>query len=121
MPSAPVELRVGGQTYRVVASAEEGAVRRYAQVVNEKLAELLGPGRPSAPQSMLLVAISLVHELELERERRRVGERRSRELLRRVLERIDQALESVDEDGQPLPPAPFAGRSTAAQPPAPER
>lgn len=99
MSRAPVELRVGGQTYRVVASAEESEVRRLAEVVEGRLREIAGPGRSVAPQTLLLAAISLAHDLEEERERRLGVERRSREMLKTVLERIDAALES----SAPLP------------------
>src|SRR5687768_5480560 len=37
MGAAPVELRVGGQTYRVVASAEEAELRRLADMVDARL------------------------------------------------------------------------------------
>lgn len=95
MSRSPVELRVGGQTYRVVASAEESEVRRLAEVVEARLREIAGPGRSVAPQTLLLAAISLAHELEEERARRVAVEQRSREMLRSVLERIDAALEST--------------------------
>ncbi len=97
MQRAPVELKVGGQTYRVVASAEEDELRRLANVVDERLRELTGPNRPIAPQAMLLAAIALAHDLEQERARRREVEARSRDMLRSLLARIDAALESAAE------------------------
>ena len=97
MSRAPVELRVGGQTYRVVASASEADLRRFADAVDGRLRELTGPGRPVAPQALLLAAISLAHDLEEERARRVAVEQRSREMLRAVLKRIDDALEAVPE------------------------
>jgi len=111
MSRSPVELRVGGQTYRVVASAEETELRRLADVVDGRLRELAGPGRAIAPQTLLLAAISLAHELEEERTRRLSVEQRSREMLSNVLERIDAALEATQPaaaepsgDGQPANP-----------------
>jgi cell division protein ZapA len=89
---APVELRVGGQTYRVVASAEEQELLRLAQIVDAKLRDLTPPGRAISSQAMLLAALSLAHELEEERARRRDVERRSKEMLKHVLTRIDEAL-----------------------------
>lgn len=94
MPKAPVELRVGGQTYRVVASAEEAELRRLADVVDERLRALAGPGRGVSPQTLLLAAISLAHDLESERGRRTRVEQRSREMLGRLVQRIDAALEA---------------------------
>jgi cell division protein ZapA len=92
----PVELRVGGKTYRVVASAEEASLQRLAGIVDERLRDVAGPGNALAPQSLLLVAISLAHDLEEERQRRAHVEARSRDTLRNVLARIDQALETAD-------------------------
>jgi cell division protein ZapA len=98
MNRASVELKVGGQTYRVVTSAEEDELRRLASVVDERLRELTAPGRQVAPQTMLLAAIALAHDLEAERARRREVEARSREMLQTLLARIDAALESAGED-----------------------
>lgn len=97
MSRSPVELRVGGQTYRVVASAGEDELKRLAEQVDVRLRELAGPGRSIAPQSLLLAAISLAHDLEEERARREAVETRSREMLRAVLQRIDDALETLPE------------------------
>ncbi|HEY2408970.1 MAG TPA: cell division protein ZapA [Polyangiaceae bacterium] len=104
MPQAPVELRVGGQTYRVVASAEEADLRRLANVVDERLRALTGPGRSVSAQSLLLAAISLAHDLEGERASRANVERRSREMLTTLVARIDAALEadSVGDAAAPV-------------------
>jgi cell division protein ZapA len=103
MSRAPVELRVGGQTYRVVASAEEAELRRLADVVDSRLKELAGPGRAIAPQGLLLAAISLAHDVEEERTKRVAIERRSREMLTTLLTRIDTALEQSEETPAPEP------------------
>ncbi len=96
MGAAPVELRVGGQTYRVLASAEEGELRRLADMVVARLRDLDTPGRQIHPQALLLAAIALAHDLEEERERRVRVEQRSREMLSTLLARIDAVLESTD-------------------------
>jgi cell division protein ZapA len=93
MPKGPVELRVGGQTYRVVATAEEADLHRLADVVDERLRSLTAPGRAVSPQSLLLAALSLAHDLEDERNRRIRSEQRAREMLSGLLARIDAALE----------------------------
>ena len=97
MSGAPVELRVAGQTYRVVASAAEGELQRLASVVDERLRGMTAPGRQVSPQTLVLVAISLAHDLEEERAKRRRVEARSKEMLSQLLERIDTALDASVE------------------------
>lgn len=107
MSRAPVELRVGGQSYRVIASAEEAELLRLAGVVDARMRELAGPGRAVAPQSLLLVAISLAHDLERERRRREVAEEKSKEMLREVVSRIDALLDELPtEEAGPAQSAP---------------
>jgi len=96
-----VQLHVGGQSYRVVSSASEAELQRLAEAVNAKIAEVVPEGKSVPPQAMLLAAMSLAHELETERGRRVTLERRSRDMLRRVLVRIDDAL---DTDPSPREP-----------------
>lgn len=91
MEGRPVQLRVAGQSYRVVSSASEEDLQRLADTVTAKVAEL-SPKNKTAPQAVLLAAISLAHDLEEERARRLSIERRARDMLRRVLVRIDEAL-----------------------------
>ena len=103
MAGTPVDLKVGGQTYRVVASAEETELKRLADLVDARLRSMSAPGRPISPQSLLLAAISLAHDLEEEKRKRLQLEVRSKEMLRSVLARIDAAIEASDEkgDGEP--------------------
>ena len=96
MSGSPVDLRVGGQTYRVVASAQAEELRRLAAIVDSRLRAHTPPGRQISPQSLLLAAMSLAHELEEERERRERVEKRSREMLSSVLTRIDAAIGASD-------------------------
>ncbi len=105
MPKGPVELRVGGQTYRVLATAEEADLHRLADVVDDRLRKLTAPGRSVSPQSLLLAALSLAHDLEDERNRRIRSEQRAREMLSGLLSRIDAALEadSVELAAKPTP------------------
>jgi cell division protein ZapA len=110
MAGSPVELKVGGQTYRVVASAEEAELKRLADLVDARLRSMSPPGRPISPQSLLLAAISLAHDLEEEKRKRAQLEARSKEMLRSVLSRIDAALEASEEkadaDAGSEPPPP---------------
>lgn len=92
----PVELRVGGQTYRVLASADESELRRLAHIVDDRLRSLTAPGRQVSPQMLVLAAIALAHDLEEERARRQKLEARSREMLESLLARVDAALEADD-------------------------
>lgn len=97
MERRTVQLRLAGQTYRVVTTASDGELEHLLSVVEEKLSEVTPPGRMPSPNAMLLVALSLVHELEEERDRAQAIEGRARDLLKRMLERIDAAL-IEDED-----------------------
>jgi cell division protein ZapA len=97
MEGRPVSLRIAGQSYKVVSSASEDELRRLAETVNAKVEELTPPGAQSTGQAVLLAAMALAHELELERARRISIERRTRDMLRRVLGRIDDALGSASE------------------------
>src|SRR6185437_15303198 len=69
MSGRTVQLRVGGQTYRVVTSASDEELRRLAAVVDQKLETVVSPGRAVTPQAMLLAAMALAHDLEEERSR----------------------------------------------------
>jgi cell division protein ZapA len=97
-----VEVNVGGQLYRLVASAGEQTLQRYAGVVNERLRQLTGTDRPNHPQAMLLVAMALAHDLEEERARSAALREQAEGLLRGLLERVNAALDGVDENGDPL-------------------
>ena len=88
-----VQLKVGGQTYRVVTTADENELARLAQTVDARMSAVTPKGKTITPQAMLLAALSLAHELEEERDRRSHLERRTRDLLRRVLVRIDGTLD----------------------------
>ena len=103
-----VQLRVGGQTYRVVTSASEDELRRLAAIVDEKLAAVVPPGRAVTPQAMLLAAMALAHEVEEERSRADEERARStaiaeraRGAFSRMLERVDAAL--APDAGEPSP------------------
>jgi cell division protein ZapA len=101
-----VEVNVGGQLYRLVGSSGEQGLQRYAGVVNDRLRELTGTDRTSHPQAMLLVAMALAHDLEEERARRLSELSAAEERLRQLLLRVNDALDGVDENGEPLAGAP---------------
>jgi cell division protein ZapA len=92
MPGRTVQLRVGGQTYRVVTTASEEELLRLAAAVDQKLAAVVPPGRAITPQAMLLAAMALAHDLEEERARAAAITSRTRVAYGRMLERVDAAL-----------------------------
>jgi cell division protein ZapA len=96
MPRATIELRIAGKAYRVMSSAPEAEVRRLGGVVAATLARV--SPKAGGPDEMLLAALSLAHELEAERERRAEIERRTRDLLRRAVMRIDDALDGDEAE-----------------------
>jgi cell division protein ZapA len=96
MERRTVQLHVAGQSYKVVTTAADDELSRLAAVVESKVTELVPRGRPVQPQAVLLAALALAHDLEEERLRREALERRTRDLLRRFLLRIDHALETGD-------------------------
>jgi cell division protein ZapA len=96
MDRRAVELRIAGQNYRVMSSAPEEDLTRLAEMIETKLSELAPRGRPAPAQAMLLAAMALAHDVEAERGLRESLERRTRDVLRRVLMRIDNALEPFD-------------------------
>jgi cell division protein ZapA len=97
MDGRSVSLRVAGQSYRVVSSASEEELQRLADTVTAKVEELTPQGKSVAPQAVLFAAIALAHELEEERARRVFVERKTKDLLRRVLGRLDDAIDCASE------------------------
>lgn len=107
----PVALNVGGQSYRIVASVPEDSLRRLAGVVDARIRELVPVGKPVPPSAILLAAIAIAHDLDEERAKRQELEARGRDVLRRLLARIDDALDEPADHGEsepedaPSPPA----------------
>jgi cell division protein ZapA len=93
----PVELRVGGTTYRVISSASPEELERLALLVDEKLAAIAPPGRPMPPQAMLLAAMALAHEVEEERRRADRAVARSREKVGEILSKLDGTLARAED------------------------
>jgi cell division protein ZapA len=99
-----VELKVAGQSYRVVSSARDDELQHLAVLVNRKLTEVAPAGRTPQPQALLLAAMALAHDLEEERGRRRAFEMRTRDFLRGLLARIDSVVASPAEDEEGVGP-----------------
>ncbi len=121
MTSRAVDLRVGGQTYRVVSSASAGELERFAAKVDEKLSSLVPPGRPLGPNSLLLAALALAHDAEEQRERADQIALLARSTVERLLGQVDDALAITEgalgqsADGDPSD----AGLNGASVPPGP--
>ena len=96
MDGRPVQLRIAGNSYKVVSSASEEDLHRLADTVSAKIEEL-NRGRAANPQAVLLAAMALAHDLEQERALRAGVERRARDMLRRLLVRIDDVLDCSSE------------------------
>ena len=97
MERRTVKLHIAGQKYRVISSVGEDELHRLAGIVSAKLNEMSPPGRSQPPQAMLLAAMALAHEAEEERIRRESLERRTCDVLRRMLDRIDRALRPSED------------------------
>jgi cell division protein ZapA len=100
MERRAIQLRVAGQTYKVVSSADEEELRHLAALVDDRVGALVPKGRTVPANAILLAAIALAHDLEEERSKRSSLERRARDVLRRVLMRIDHALEMDASESQ---------------------
>ncbi len=97
MTARPVQLQVGGQTYRVVSSASPDELEHLAGLVDDKLSTIAPPGKPLTPQMMLLVALALAHDVE---EQRRKAERirgQSKAALADLLREVDDALTLTEQ------------------------
>ena len=104
MAGRAVQLRVGGQSYRVISSASDDELARLASIVDAKLAAVVPPGRPMTPQALLLAAMSLAHDLEEERARAGAIAGRARDAMGRLLARVDEALASSVSEGSATEP-----------------
>jgi cell division protein ZapA len=106
MERRTVQLRVAGQTHKVMTTASDADLKKFVGIIEAKLAEVNPRGRALPPQAMLLAALAFVHDLEEERARSQHLQERARETLGRLVERIDAAL-AEEENGAPLQaPAP---------------
>jgi cell division protein ZapA len=97
MSQATVALTIGGQTYRVRSAATEQELRRLAAAVDSRLRSMTSATSAQLPpQALLLVAISLAHDLEHEIALRKRLERATQDAFHLLLDRIDGALKTSD-------------------------
>jgi cell division protein ZapA len=107
-----VELKVAGQIYRLASSASEDELRGLAADIDAKVASLIPKGKKTPPNALLLAALALANDLREERARRLDTEGRARDLLRRVLVRVDRALEEGTESIEAAVEAPRKGNAS---------
>lgn len=112
-PRPVTELHIGGHTYRVQSSAEEAELTRLAGLVDSRIAQLPAAQRQD-PRSLVLIALSLARELDLEQRAHQTLRARVAERLTSLVGRIDAALDHCDENGNPLPALSTSVSQTAA-------
>lgn len=99
MERAPLALHIGGTIYKVHSSASAEEMTELARLVDEKLRELNPKNRPMTPQMLLLVALAFAHDAGEEKKKRETVQAEARDMLRRMIIRIDAALDDGDGDG----------------------
>lgn len=106
-PRPVTEIQIGGNAYRVQTSADAAELARLVEIVEARLAALPVSQR-SGSRSLVLVALSLAHDLE--QARREQAQLRDDVVARltTLVTRVDTALDHRDENGDPLPPIPSA-------------
>lgn len=88
-----VQLRLGGQSYRVVTTATDLELKRCVTVMEERLVEVNPKGRAPHAQALFLAMLALVNELDEARAAAARTEAVARDTLSALLQRIDAALE----------------------------
>jgi cell division protein ZapA (FtsZ GTPase activity inhibitor) len=95
-----IVFSVGGRSYRVVTSAGEDEIRRLAAVVDERMSAIAG-GRQPGMEALVLTAISLAHDAEAHKARADEIAQGARNVMGRMLKRIDTALEQTPPEQNP--------------------
>jgi cell division protein ZapA (FtsZ GTPase activity inhibitor) len=97
MSRRTVVLTIGSREYKVVSSATAEELSHLAEIVSAKLDSVTPQGgRMDPSQGLVLAALALANDLEEQQARARGVERRSRDMLRRVLVRLDSVLDLDD-------------------------
>lgn len=92
MGGRTVQVRIGGQNYKVVTSATDDELQRAALIVEQKLADVSPPGRMANPHALLLAALSLANELEEVQAKHAQFRDQTRAAVTRLRDRIDATL-----------------------------
>ena len=93
MAKKAVELNVAGQRCRVVTTASERELHDLVALVEDKIAAVLGKGRPVNTQALLLAAIALANDVKEQRERADAIAGKAKQSLTHLLTRVDTALQ----------------------------
>lgn len=96
MGGRTVQVRVGGQNYRVVTSATDDELQRAALIVEQKLAEVSPPGRMANPHALLLAALRLANELEEVQTKHAQLLAQTRTAFTRLRDRLDETLGTTE-------------------------
>jgi cell division protein ZapA len=96
MAGRTVQVRVGGQNYKVVTSATDDDLQRATLVVEQKLAEVSPPGRMANPHALLLAALRLAHELEEVKTQHSTLRAETRAAFSKLRDRIDATLGTTE-------------------------
>lgn len=100
MERRTVQLRVGGQCFRVVTTASEEELSRCSAMLDAKIDQVAGRTRSLSPQTIVLAALGLAHDLDVERARARGLEGALRTRVAEMLEAVEASLGEVVD---PLP------------------
>jgi cell division protein ZapA len=94
--AGPVEITVGGQSYRVLSDADPNKLRRLAALVDDQVTECNPIGKLSPTQALLYAALTLAEQLEQERSNNASFETQARDSLQNMLHRIDAAIDATE-------------------------
>jgi cell division protein ZapA len=101
MSKQAVTVSVAGHAYRLVTSLDAETLARHARDIEQRLGKLT-TGQQIHPQALLLVALSLAHELETTRQGTELWKQRASERVTDMIGRVDIALDHLDENADPL-------------------
>jgi cell division protein ZapA (FtsZ GTPase activity inhibitor) len=111
MSSAPVEISVAGQAYRLRTDADPAKLRRLASIVDEQVRACDPNSKLSPAQALLYAALTLAEQLDDARAQSLSRETEARSSLQGILHRIDAALDATDPFF--VAPSPRDPRTTA--------
>ncbi len=96
MPLEPLDIAIGGQTYRLLSDADTAKLRRLAAIVDDRVRSCNPKGRLNPTQALLYAALTLAEQLDEDRHQSQRFEDQTRDALTGILHRIDAALTTTD-------------------------
>ena len=88
-----IKVHIAGQPYQVRSDADEAYVQSLAEMVNGRVAALLGNRQVATQSDMVLTALQLADELEHERGAQKVLRSQVRDHARRMLDYLRRLAE----------------------------